>query len=98
MTRTGRPRIPTRPKQRKRPGPKPGSEAAKRGGYARLNKYGLEAMREMARSGGRALVDRYGPEYMAAIGRTGMLSYWEQYSHDFLREKHREARAKRRGE
>jgi uncharacterized protein len=52
-------------------GPKPGSEAAKRGGRAAFEHLGREFYARIGRKGGQEAKARHGSEHYAAIGRKG---------------------------
>jgi uncharacterized protein len=57
--------------ERRRPGPKPGTEAAKRGGLAAKAKYGHDFYRHIGKLGGTANRDKHGIEHYSSIGRMG---------------------------
>src|SRR5438876_10928104 len=75
------------PKPRRKPGPKPGSEGARRTGFAVdperarragkvgaarvLERYGRAHFQQIGVTGGRKLVETLGKEHLAAIGRVG---------------------------
>jgi general stress protein YciG len=61
---------PEMPVRRKR-GPQPGTEAARRGGRAAAEKYGSEFYRQIGKKGGAEAKARYGSEHFARIGRRG---------------------------
>jgi uncharacterized protein len=56
---------------RRKPGPKPGTESARRGGLSSRAKYGRDYFALIGRKGGLTLSKRRGPEYFAEIGRHG---------------------------
>jgi general stress protein YciG len=56
---------------RRKPGPKPGSEAARRGGLAARAKYGPELYRRIGTVGGRTVRERHGSAFFSAIGKCG---------------------------
>ena len=56
---------------RKRPGPKPGTEAAKRGGTAAREKYGKEFYSRIGSKGGSTVRERHGSLFYTEIGRRG---------------------------
>src|SRR6476661_1003553 len=56
---------------RQRPGPKPGSEAARRGGAAARAKYGSEFYRAIGAVGGKKVRSTKGPDFYRDIGRRG---------------------------
>lgn len=66
----GAPMSPSAPTRRK-PGPKPGTEAAKRGGMAARQKYGLEFYSRIGKKGGTTVSQRHGSDYYTEIGRRG---------------------------
>jgi uncharacterized protein len=57
--------------QRRKPGPKPGTEAAKRGGNAAKMKYGREFYSKIGAIGGSTVRERHGAEFYTEIGRRG---------------------------
>lgn len=63
------PSEPTRP--RGRPGPKPGTEAARRGGLAAAAKYGPDYYRRIGSAGGKAVREKRGSDLYVAIGKKG---------------------------
>ena len=56
---------------RQKPGPKPGTEAAKRGGTAAREKYGREFFRRIGAMGGATVRERHGRAFYTAIGQRG---------------------------
>jgi hypothetical protein len=52
-------------------GPKPGTAAAKRGGIAAREKYGVEHFRQIGKKGGTTVKERHGSEYYSRIGHQG---------------------------
>lgn len=52
-------------------GPKPGSEAAKRGGRTTRDRYGAEHFRQIGATGGSAIFQTRGVDYYQEIGRRG---------------------------
>lgn len=56
--------------QRKR-GPRPGTDAARRGGEAVVAKLGVEHFRRIGRMGGRSAAKQHGPDFYTDIGRKG---------------------------
>jgi general stress protein YciG len=58
------------PHTRKR-GPKPGTEAAKRGGRATRDKRGTEHYRRIGAIGGATVLEKHGLEFYREIGRRG---------------------------
>lgn len=59
------------PRQRRKPGPRPGTEAAKRGGSAARDKYGREFYSKIGSKGGSTVRERHGSEFYTQIGRRG---------------------------
>jgi len=59
------------PRQRRKPGPRPGTEAAKRGGSAARDKYGREFYSKIGSKGGSKVRERHGSDFYAEIGRRG---------------------------
>lgn len=55
----------------KRRGPKPGSEAAKHGGQATRDKWGVEHFRRIGALGGAMVRKERGPEFYKEMGRRG---------------------------
>lgn len=62
--------TPERPARRK-PGPRPGTEAAKRGGTAARDKYGREFYSKIGSKGGSTVRERHGSTFYTEIGRRG---------------------------
>jgi len=62
--------TPEKPARRK-PGPKPGTEAAKRGGTAAREKYGREFYSRIGSKGGSTVRERHGSNFYTEIGRRG---------------------------
>lgn len=58
-------------KVRGRPGPKPGTEAAKRGGRAAAAKYGHDFYSQIGKKGGTTVKARHGAEHYTRIGQIG---------------------------
>jgi hypothetical protein len=56
---------------RRKPGPKPGTEAAKRGGTAARDKYGSAFYSRIGTKGGSTVRERHGSEFYTDIGRKG---------------------------
>ncbi len=56
---------------RRKPGPKPGTEAAKRGGTAAREKYGREFYSKIGSKGGSTVRERHGSNFYTEIGRRG---------------------------
>ncbi len=56
---------------RRKPGPKPGTEAAKRGGTAAREKYGSEFYSRIGSKGGSTVRERHGSNFYTEIGRRG---------------------------
>jgi uncharacterized protein len=56
---------------RRKPGPKPGTEAAKHGGRAAAAKYGTAFYSRIGKVGGTHLRERLGSEHFTRIGRLG---------------------------
>jgi uncharacterized protein len=56
---------------RRKPGPKPGTEAAKRGGQAAAARYGRDFYRQIGKKGGSMVRDKHGSEHYTRIGRMG---------------------------
>lgn len=56
---------------RRRPGPRPGTEAAKRGGTAAREKYGREFYSRIGAKGGSTVRQRRGSSFYTEIGRLG---------------------------
>lgn len=61
----------TGPVQRRKPGPRPGTEAAKRGGSAARDKYGREFYSKIGSKGGSKVRDEHGSTFYTEIGRRG---------------------------
>lgn len=59
------------PRQRRKPGPRPGTEAAKRGGSAARDKYGREFYSKIGSKGGSTVRERHGSGFYTEIGRRG---------------------------
>lgn len=57
--------------QRRKPGPRPGTEAAKRGGTAAREKYGREFYSRIGAKGGSTVRERHGSGFYTEIGRRG---------------------------
>ncbi len=60
-----------KPRRARKPGPRPGSEEARRGGLAAREKYGVDYYRRIGARGGYALRDRRGLAFYSEIGRQG---------------------------
>lgn len=56
---------------RRKPGPRPGTEAAKRGGTAARDKYGKEFYAKIGAKGGSTVRERHGSTFYMEIGRRG---------------------------
>lgn len=56
---------------RRKPGPRPGTEAARRGGTAARNKYGRDFYSRIGSKGGSTVRDRHGSSFYTEIGRRG---------------------------
>lgn len=56
---------------RRKPGPRPGTEAAKRGGTAAREKYGREFYSKIGSKGGSTVRERHGSTFYTEIGRRG---------------------------
>jgi general stress protein YciG len=56
---------------RRKPGPRPGTEAAKRGGTAAREKYGREFYSKIGAKGGSTVRERHGSSFYTEIGRRG---------------------------
>jgi general stress protein YciG len=56
---------------RRKPGPRPGTEAAKRGGTAAREKYGREFYSRIGSKGGSTVRERHGSTFYTEIGRRG---------------------------
>ncbi len=56
---------------RRKPGPRPGTEAAKRGGTAARDKYGRDFYRSIGAKGGSTVWARHGSAFYTEIGRRG---------------------------
>jgi general stress protein YciG len=56
---------------RRKPGPRPGTEAAKRGGMAARDKYGREFYSRIGAKGGSTVRERHGSTFYTEIGRRG---------------------------
>jgi general stress protein YciG len=56
---------------RRKPGPRPGTEAAKRGGQAARAKYGVEYYSRIGKKGGSIVKERHGSDHYTRIGRQG---------------------------
>lgn len=59
------------PRVRRKPGPRPGTEAAKRGGTAAREKYGREFYSRIGSKGGSTVRERHGSTFYTEIGRRG---------------------------
>ena len=59
------------PREHKRRGPEPGSEAAHRGGLAVKTKYGSAYYRKIGKLGGAANMAKHGSEHYTHIGKLG---------------------------
>jgi hypothetical protein len=59
--------VPTR----RKPGPRPGTEAARRGGTAAREKYGKEFYARIGSKGGATVRERRGSSFYTEIGRRG---------------------------
>ena len=55
----------------RKPGPRPGTEAAKRGGLAAAQKYGRDFYSQIGKKGGTIVKDKLGSEHYTRIGRQG---------------------------
>ncbi len=67
------------PPRRSKPGPKPGTEAAKRGGQAAKQKYGSAFYAVIGAKGGTTVRDRKGVAFYETIGRQGGLTTRRRY-------------------
>ena len=56
---------------RRKPGPRPGTEAARRGGTAAREKYGKEFYSRIGSKGGSTVRERRGSAFYTEIGRRG---------------------------
>jgi general stress protein YciG len=56
---------------RRKPGPRPGTDAAKRGGTAARDKYGLDFYSRIGSQGGRKVRETHGIGFYETIGRRG---------------------------
>lgn len=56
---------------RRKPGPKPGTEAARRGGTAARDKYGKAFYSRIGTKGGSTVRERHGSDFYTDIGRKG---------------------------
>lgn len=56
---------------RRKPGPVPGSDAARRGGQRVREKYGSEHYRRIGAAGGKAIREQRGSDFYATIGHKG---------------------------
>lgn len=83
MTHDNEQRQQTLPQRGKR-GPRPGSEAAKRGGQALMAKHGREHMRAMGKAGSAKLLRERGREHMAEIGARGGHALVEHYGREHM--------------
>lgn len=63
--------APPEPSIRRRPGPRPGSAEAKRGGTAAKEKYGKEFYVRIGAKGGNTVRERHGSTFYTEIGRRG---------------------------
>lgn len=61
----------TTPPARRKPGPRPGTEAARRGGTAAREKYGKEFYSRIGSKGGSTVRERRGSAFYTEIGRRG---------------------------
>src|SRR5690348_16545432 len=67
----GRAPAPAEKPARRKPGPRPGTEAAKRGGTAAREKYGREFYSKIGSKGGSTVRERHGSAFYTEIGRRG---------------------------
>lgn len=74
----------TAARPRGKPGPKPGSENARRGGIATRDRWGAEHVREIARKGGNSLVKRRGADHLKGIGQKGGATTKERYGEEYF--------------
>src|SRR5258707_13495147 len=63
---------------RRKPGPRPGTEAARRGGTAARDKYGSEFYSRIGAKGGSTVRERHGTGLYTDIGRRGRESTQRQ--------------------
>lgn len=82
-----------------KPGAKPGSEEAKRGGQAILERYGREFYHHLGPLGGEAMRQKYGHDYYTRIGLLGGVATKEKYGPDHYHQigKMNKGRRKRKG-
>jgi general stress protein YciG len=57
--------------EKRRRGPRAGTENARRGGIAVREKYGQDFFAKIGSMGGKTVRERLGPEFYASIGRRG---------------------------
>lgn len=69
-------------RERRKPGPRPGTEEARRGGLAAAAKLGSEFYRRIGKKGGAESKARYGTEHFARIGRQGGESTKRRLGHE----------------
>lgn len=65
------PTLETAQPTRRKPGPRPGTDAAKRGGTAARDKYGREFYSKIGSQGGRKVRETHGIGFYESIGRRG---------------------------
>jgi general stress protein YciG len=68
--------------RKRKPGPKPGTEAARRGELAAAAKMGRERYREIGKKGGKAVRERHGIEFYTTIGRKGGSTTKTRHGHE----------------
>src|SRR5262249_20127690 len=70
-TMTDQPTTGAEAPPRRKPGPRPGTEAAKRGGTAAPGKYGRDVYSKIGAKGGSTVRERHGSAFYTEIGRRG---------------------------
>jgi general stress protein YciG len=74
--------VETEARVRRKPGPTPGTEAAKHGGQAAAAKHGKEFYRQIGKKGGSRVRDTLGSGYYSRIGRVGGEASRQKYGRD----------------
>jgi uncharacterized protein len=72
----------TKARVRRKPGPKPGTEAAKHGGQAAAAKHSKEFYRQIGKKGGSRVRDTLGSGHYSRIGRVGGEATRQKYGRD----------------
>ncbi len=89
---------PSAPPQRakRKPGPKIGSDAARRGGMATRERHGKEFFKRIGQKGGKSLTDKHGIDYLRGLGGRGGKTTSEKYGNEHYRDIGREGGKKSR--